>query len=85
VIVPALLIAQAPLCGGFYGITPETSIHNTGCFVHSGRGDGSGAVIRMAPQLSPSPYQAEPVPPATAPSWLSPFPGYPPYPGQPNL
>lgn len=76
-IFSALLIAQAPLCGGLYGITPETSILNTGCFVPSGRGDGSGAVIRMAPQLSPGPYQAEPVPPETAPSWQSPYPAYP--------
>jgi hypothetical protein len=59
-VLSLLLLAQAPLCGGLYNITPEDAPY-TGCFVPSGRGDGSGAQIRMDPLFSPSGYRATPI------------------------
>jgi len=40
-----VLLAQGPYCGtGLLQVTPEQASF-TGCFVPSGRGDGSGAQI----------------------------------------
>jgi hypothetical protein len=66
--IAAVLIAQAPLCGGLYNITPDDAPF-TGCFIPSWRGDGSGAVIKSDPLLSPSGYRATPVPPRSLPLW----------------
>lgn len=55
------LLAQGPLCGGLYNIRPEDAPF-TGCFIPSGKGDGSGAQIRMDPLFSPSGYNTTPVP-----------------------
>jgi hypothetical protein len=56
-----VLLAQGPVCGGLYGTTPESS-PIVGCFVPSGRGDGSGAQIFVDP-LGPNGYRAKPIPP----------------------
>ena len=70
-IASGLLLAQGPVCGGLYGTTPENSPF-TGCFIPSGRGDGSGAQIRIDPIFSPSGYRATPVPPTTLPTYQQP-------------
>ena len=70
-ITSGLLLAQGPVCGGLYGTTPENSLF-TGCFIPSGRGDGSGAQIRIDPIFSPSGYRATPVPPTTLPTYQQP-------------
>ena len=62
----AVLLAQGPMCGGLYGMTPDNAPY-TGCFVPSWKGDGSGAQIRMDPLLSPSGYRATPIPPRRQP------------------
>ena len=67
-LLAAVLIAQAPLCGGLYKMTPEDA-PLTGCFIPSGRGDGSGAQIRIDPIFSPSGYRATPVSPTSLPLW----------------
>lgn len=54
-----MLIAQAPLCGGLYGLTPEQAPY-TGCYVPGWPGSTGGAQIRVDP-LSPSGYRATPV------------------------
>ena len=56
-----VLLAQGPVCGGLYGTTPDNSLIR-GCFIPSGRGDGSGAQIFVDP-LAPNGYRAKPVPP----------------------
>ena len=58
----AVLLAQGPMCGGQYDLRPDdTALLLTGCFIPSGRGDGSGAQIKVDP-LSGSGYRATPVP-----------------------
>ena len=71
----AVLLAQGPMCGGQHDLRPDdTALLLTGCFIPSGRGDGSGAQIRIDPLLSPSGYRATPIPPRRqpwdpAPTW----------------
>ena len=61
-ITALVLLAQGPQCGtGILQATPEQAFV-TGCFVPSGRMDGSGAQIFMDP-LGPNGYRAKPVPP----------------------
>jgi hypothetical protein len=60
-LLPVLLV-QAPACGtGPLQVTPEQASF-TGCFIPSGRGDGSGAQLFVDP-LAPNGYRAKPIPP----------------------
>ena len=61
-ITALVLLAQGPQCGtGILQATPEQAFV-TGCFVPSGRMDGSGAQIFVDP-LAPTGYRAKPIPP----------------------
>jgi hypothetical protein len=57
-----VLLAQGPVCGtGPLQVTPEQALF-TGCFIPSGRMDGSGAQVFIDP-LAPNGYRAKPIPP----------------------
>jgi len=61
-ITSGLLLAQGPVCGtGPLQATPEQASF-TGCFIPSGRMDGSGAQIFVDP-LGPNGFRAKPIPP----------------------